>query len=1166
MSFVEYIKAVLFPTKEHIQQYAFFRKHFWWRVFPKISYPRPNYANEKLAEDLPERLQWIRRRHFLLFGDNWLDHDDNRPIAVLWSLSPWKRDVISDFLPEYRVAIPRQKYPFLLGLYACWRIRREGIVFVTWSHKEPTRAKLMARLLGIGGFLRMEDGFIRSANLGAAHTLPESLVLDRSGLYFDANSPSDLENILNSYDFGSHDNQKLMENAKNIMKIIKDLGTTKYNLRTYETASSLLGMRLKRRVLVIGQIESDASIVYGKAEGWSNYLLLRLAIDENPDAEIIYRPHPDVAKGLTRFTRRIRSKHLPANVTILDKVEISLRDIFEQVNHVYTITSLAGFEALLHGIKVTVVGAPFYAGWGLTDDRQTHPRRTRRLSLQEVFCAAYLLYPRYRANATNADKTVGLLGAIFSVTGAAEAALAKRLTNDIDRQEIAPLFASKNWPILLAEQNKTQLSEPEFRKAVQSIGGYHLVSRAGRSARVMLAYILAGLIENERNLDVVLKSIKPLMPLDDYGALISDLWHVKPSQMLAEHWTWYATKISDTDHIPPLLNDLSREEIETERNPEIINPGLQLSLAIHHLENRNLHEAENILKKLALLGIFIKEILWRSAEIMRLRFDFASSWFLLTILTRIDFNWRGGAAFAQLLTSSNIVGNSAGAISSVAVLSQLNSERLGAVQAVESDMAEDYGVLPLVEAFITAENSVSHGSQSLRKARALILSDRHAEAEALLRKSYGRQVNRGRFVFLLSQALSFQAKLSEAKSLLTQHLDETPSPQIFAEALRISIIMGDYLWAADLLKQAEAMDIEVPDVNRRKVLLGLGRIQESYLGFRDTKASQLLKKYIPDQYIQSADLINESRKDNVVVVASFGPGDEIRFAGMYGAMAAAIGAHQVQFTCDPRLQPLLKRSMPDLSFVPTTRLRGISRRTNLDDYSRLPGSDLHIFADNAGWKHIESASAVILTTDLLGDVITDYASFTGLPYIKPDPEKVVQYRERWKMTKGPRVGISWRSSLTTYSRNEHYLDIEQLMPIFGIEGIQFFNLQYDDCRDELAKVNALHPGKLIDLEGVDQYNDFESVAAHMCSMDLIIAPATTVVELAGALGRPTWLLSNSSELHWRKRPADGLDVWHNSITHIEGKILGSKESLAESLKTALECWRDNFYAASKRAA
>ncbi|HBH25818.1 MAG TPA: hypothetical protein DDX54_00215 [Rhodospirillaceae bacterium] len=89
---------------------------------------------------------------------------------------------------------------------------------------------------------------------------------------------------------------------------------------------------------------------------------------------------------------------------------------------------------------------------------------------------------------------------------------------------------------------------------------------------------------------------------------------------------------------------------------------------------------------------------------------------------------------------------------------------------------------------------------------------------------------------------------------------------------------------------------------------------------------------------------------------------------------------------------------------------------------------------------------------------------------------------------------------------------------------------------------------------MDQYNDLDGVAALMAALPLIVAPATTVVELAGALGRPTWLLSNSSELHWRKINDTGTDVWHHSVTHVEGAVLGDKASLVEALVARLKDW------------
>ena len=59
------------------------------------------------------------------------------------------------------------------------------------------------------------------------------------------------------------------------------------------------------------------------------------------------------------------------------------------------ITSTAGFDALLRNKKVFTYGMPFYAGWGITDDRVKCDRRKRKLSVEEVFAAAYILYTRY---------------------------------------------------------------------------------------------------------------------------------------------------------------------------------------------------------------------------------------------------------------------------------------------------------------------------------------------------------------------------------------------------------------------------------------------------------------------------------------------------------------------------------------------------------------------------------------------------------------------------------------------------------------------------------------------------------------------------------------------------------------------------------------------------
>ncbi len=78
------------------------------------------------------------------------------------------------------------------------------------------------------------------------------------------------------------------------------------------------------------------------------------AIEENPDAQIIVKPHP-----MTLDDSSVVSALTELNCLILTQ-SIHLVDALETIDHVYTITSLGGFEALLRGKKVTVLGRPFY--------------------------------------------------------------------------------------------------------------------------------------------------------------------------------------------------------------------------------------------------------------------------------------------------------------------------------------------------------------------------------------------------------------------------------------------------------------------------------------------------------------------------------------------------------------------------------------------------------------------------------------------------------------------------------------------------------------------------------------------------------------------------------------------------------------------------------------
>ena len=141
-----------------------------------------------------------------------------------------------------------------------------------------------------------------------------------------------------------------------------------------------------------GQVEADASIQFGSPHLKSNGALLEAVKADKPDAYIIFKPHPDVASGN-------REGSVPDEVlkACADKVitDADIIDVLMAVDSVHTMTSLTGFEALMRGKDVTCYGMPFYAGWGLTNDKCEMLRRGRELSLDVLVYALLCVYARY---------------------------------------------------------------------------------------------------------------------------------------------------------------------------------------------------------------------------------------------------------------------------------------------------------------------------------------------------------------------------------------------------------------------------------------------------------------------------------------------------------------------------------------------------------------------------------------------------------------------------------------------------------------------------------------------------------------------------------------------------------------------------------------------------
>lgn len=262
-----------------------------------------------------------------------------------------------------------------------------------WGPRLPPGLAELARTSG-AELVHIEDGFLRSVGLGSDFVPPRSIVCDRRGLYCDATRPSDLEDLLAHARY----DPLLLARAALLRERIVVSGLTKYNSESLVAPAWAAGGR--PIVLVPGQVESDASIALGAGTIRTNLALLAATRAARPEAFIVYKPHPDVAGGNRRgrLARRAALAHA-------DHVETSagIVSCLRHAQEVHTITSLAGFDALLRGVPVVCWGVPFYAGWGLTQDRAgPHPAFARRasarghaLSLDELVAGALLLYPLY---------------------------------------------------------------------------------------------------------------------------------------------------------------------------------------------------------------------------------------------------------------------------------------------------------------------------------------------------------------------------------------------------------------------------------------------------------------------------------------------------------------------------------------------------------------------------------------------------------------------------------------------------------------------------------------------------------------------------------------------------------------------------------------------------
>jgi len=220
----------------------------------------------------------------------------------------------------------------------------------------------------------------------------------------------------------------------------------------------------------------------------------------------------------------------------------------------------------------------------------------------------------------------------------------------------------------------------------------------------------------------------------------------------------------------------------------------------------------------------------------------------------------------------------------------------------------------------------------------------------------------------------------------------------------------------------------------------------------------------------------------ILVYAEQGLGDEILFASCLPEIVAQ-AAHCV-IDCEPRLAGLVQRAFPRAT------VHG-GKQTDAVDWLASAGPvDLQAPAGSLPRRLRRSPEA--------------FPRHAG--YLRASPERIAAWNARLQqLGPGRKIGLSWRGGVPQTGRGSRSIGLAELLPILRLEGVSFVSLQYGPCGEELAALRQRHGIEIHHWQ--DAIDDYEETAALVCALDLTLSVCTAVVDLAGALGRPVWVMA-----------------------------------------------------------
>ena len=151
--------------------------------------------------------------------------------------------------------------------------------------------------------------------------------------------------------------------------------------------------------------------------------------------------------------------------------------------------------------------------------------------------------------------------------------------------------------------------------------------------------------------------------------------------------------------------------------------------------------------------------------------------------------------------------------------------------------------------------------------------------------------------------------------------------------------------------------------------------------------------------------------------------------------------------------------------------------------------------------------------------------------------------ERFKL---PKVGLAWSGSPTHRTDHRRSLPLSQFAGLAGIANVLFFSLQKGKAATEAATPSS----RLLLTDWTDELHDFADTAALIANLDLIITVDTAVAHLAGAMGKPVWvLLPFAPDWRWMLNRSDS--PWYPTIRIFRQSKIGQWSDVIERVTQTL---------------